>query len=663
MTSTVTRTATTLATALAAVIAAAPAAAAQGHAGARAMRPDTLRYVVLNHGRDAGDLVVARSRDSLVRRFVFVDRNRGTRLEARYRLGADGRTVSGESRPVLADGTAGAPTESFEITGDSARFTSLAAGQPQTRTIKVEPGDWVGIRAQSPWEIAALAKMLLARPGATGRLQPGGVALRATVVGRATAKLGGRNVPLRLVMIWAGTATTPNGVWIDDTGELFSGDVAWFIPVRRGGEQALPALRAVEIRYRNAQAEEMEPKVRQRTAADIVIRNGDVFDADRGVMMPRTTVVVRGDRIAAVGPAGTVAEPAGATVIDATGKTVMPGMWEMHFHTQLETQSTGALLQLARGITTARDLAADPDVVTSLRDRSNKGLLAAPRYVLGGFMVGPERWAGPGGAVISNEADAIRWVATYDSLGYKQIKIYNLVHPDIVPVIVEEAHKRGMRVSGHIPRGLSVPAAVLLGFDEVQHAAFLFSTFFQDSLYVPRMRAYSQVAAIVAPNFDVDSREMSDLIAFLRDHHTVLDGTFSVWIGGGSAGVGAAATDQARNDAAYLRLLTRLHDAGVPLVAGTDQGTSATYHRELELYQQAGIPAPEVLQIATIRSAEVMREDRDYGSLTAGKVADIIVVDGHPDVNVSDLDKVETVLRAGRVYRAADLVRAVTGQP
>ena len=73
------------------------------------------------------------------------------------------------------------------------------------------------------------------------------------------------------------------------------------------------------------------------------------------------------------------------------------------------------------------------------------------------------------------------WVAKYDSMGYKQIKLYNVIHPDLVPTIAEEAHKRGMRLSGHIPRGLSVPAAIALGFDEIQHAAFLFSTFYEDS--------------------------------------------------------------------------------------------------------------------------------------------------------------------------------------
>jgi len=78
-----------------------------------------------------------------------------------------------------------------------------------------------------------------------------------------------------------------------------------------------------------------------------------------------------------------------------------------------------------------------------------------------------------------------------------------------------------MRLSGHIPRGLSVPAAILLGFDEINHAAFLFSTFYQDSLYVPKMRAYSAVASAVAPNIDVEGAPMTELIKFLKAHNTV----------------------------------------------------------------------------------------------------------------------------------------------
>ena len=218
-------------------------------------------------------------------------------------------------------------------------------------------------------------------------------------------------------------------------------------------------------------------------------------------------------------------------------------------------------------------------------------------------------------------------------------------------------------MSGHVPRGLSVPAAVLLGYDEINHAAFLFSNFFQDSLYVPTMRPYSGVAFVVAPNFNVDGQPMSDLIAFLRDHKTVIDGTFNLWVNAPvPVAANAAVTEGERRDAAYMRLITRLHDAGVTLVPGTDNPSSSTFHRELELYQRAGIPAPEVLQIATIGSARVMKQDKEFGSLAVGKVADISIVNGKPATNVSDLSKVETVIRGGRVYKVADLNATVTGR-
>lgn len=664
-------------TRLLAMALAVPSAAPLASLAAQQPAHDSTRYVVLNHGRPAGDLTVSRRGNSLVVRYVFTDRNRGTRLEHRYRLGAAGAIVAGESRPVLADGRSGEPTERFEIAGDSVHFTTTAAAAPAGRgtlapsaplsaSAKIEPGTIVGLRSITPWEMARTATFLLAQKSRSGHLLVSGAAPRAEraeVISHAMAATSHGAVPVRLVMVHDGTNTTPLGLWLDDKGVLFAGDVQWFIPVREGGERSLNALRGVEIKYRNAQGERISAAVRTKINSTLVIGNGNVFDADRGVMLPRTTVVVKDGRIVAMGPAASVATPSGATVIDATGKTVMPGLWEMHYHLQLNSQSAGSLTSLAQGITTARDMASDLDVAVSHRDRERKGLLASPRFILAGFMEGPTRWAGPTSVLVSTEAEARAWVARYDSLGYKQIKLYNVVHPDLVPTIAEEAHKRGMRLSGHVPRGLSVKAAVELGFDEIQHAAFLFSNFFQDSLYLPQMRAYSAVATAVAPTFDVDGQPMSDLIAFLRDHKTVIDGTFSIWIGGNAALVGAGgSTDQQKADAAYLRLITRLHDAGVTLVAGTDQGGSTSYHRELALYEQAGIPAAEVLQLATIGSARVMQEDAEYGSLAVGKVADIVIVNGAPAVHVSELSKVETVIRGGRVYSVAELRSAVTGR-
>ena len=104
-----------------------------------------------------------------------------------------------------------------------------------------------------------------------------------------------------------------------------------------------------------------------------------------------------------------------------------------------------------------------------------------------------------------------------------------------------------------------------------------------------------------------------------------------------------------------MRLLKRLYDAGITLVPGTDAFGSTTFDTELELYEKAGIPAAAVLQIATIISARVMKDDADYGSVSVGKVADLFIVNGRPAEHVSDMRKVEQVIRAGRLYEVHEL--------
>ena len=614
---------------------------------------DSTVYPVLNHDRSAGSMVVTRHGDTVTVRYVFTDRNRGTRVHWRY-IVRDGRTVFAELRPVLADDQLADPTSRIEIVGDSVRRWS-----PATSTAERVQSDAYYVMGWTPYDQAAIAKRAL-HQGRHAIKLPNGVTLTAAVLKETTVSTSRGKERVRLVSMDRGVGASPQLIWLDAHDDLFATEVSWFITVKPGAEVALPALRKIETAYRDAQAEALNARLVKRTNGAIAIKNGDLFDSERGVMQPRTTVVIRGDRIAAVGPADSVAIPADATVIDADGKTIMPGMWEMHGHMQLTSENSGSPMQLSYGITTARDLASDIDVATSQRDRAQAGRIAAPRAVLAGFIEGPGKWAGPTAVLVRTEDEARQWVARYDSMGYKQIKLYNLVHPDLVPTIAAEAHKRGMRLSGHMPRGLTVPSAIRLGFDEVNHAAFLFSTFYQDSLYVPTMRAYSAVASAVAANIDVDGPAMSDLIAVLKRNNTVIDGTFSVWITSAGTGIAQAvgagvASDVQKADANYLRLIKRLFDAGVTLVPGTDAFGSTSYDTELELYEKAGIPAATVLQIATLVPARVMKEDKDYGSIAVGKVADIAIVNGKPAEHVSDVRKVEQVIRGGRLYDAHDL--------
>ena len=608
---------------------------------------DSSRWVVTNHGRPAGEMVATTRDDSLVVRFVFRDRNRGTRIETRYRRSDSGALLGGESRPILGGGEVGQPSESFSVVGDT-----VVVGNSRTG---LKPGAWVGLRNSTPWETAAMARHLLGRPGRVAPLVPVGD-VRAAVIADTIVRLRGRPLRARLVMMDRGGSAPPVGVWLDGPGDLLANEVQWFIQVREDATSLLPVLRRIELAWRNREGERVSARARRSTQPMVAFTDATIFDADAGVARANQTIVIDGARIIGLGPSASTPVPAGATTIDARGKTILPGMWDMHGHLQVSNQTHGSLIQLTQGITTVRDLAADEDVATSQRDRERKGMLASPRLILAGFLEGPLAWAGPTEALTATEAGARAWVAHYDSLGYKQIKLYNVLHPDLVPTIATEAKRRGMKLSGHIPRGMSVRAAVSLGFDEIQHAAFLLSDFFPDSLYLPSMRAYSAVATAVAPSFDVDGPGMKALIAFLAQRKTVIDGTFNLWIGGGASIVGAGgSTDQQRADSTYLKLITRLFEAGVPLLAGTDNSTGATYRRELEMYVRAGIPIPRVLQIATIDAARFMGEDREYGSLQVGKVADLVVIDGDPLARFSDLARVETVVRGGRVYRVGDL--------
>jgi hypothetical protein len=201
------------------------------------------------------------------------------------------------------------------------------------------------------------------------------------------------------------------------------------------------------------------------------------------------------------------------------------------------------------------------------------------------------------------------------------------------------------------------------------------------------MRAYSDVAATVAPTFDVDAPQVTELISFLRERGTVVDGTFNIWqdrtrpVGDGldavfgptiawmpplmrrsmSAGSFNSPEIAARAQAAsanYRRMLKRLYDAGVTLVPGTDNVPGLSFHGELEVYERSGIPAASVLQIATIVPARVMKDDKEYGSIAPGKVADLAIVAGRPAERITDLRRTERVTRAGRVYDSKALYEA-----
>jgi imidazolonepropionase-like amidohydrolase len=256
-------------------------------------------------------------------------------------------------------------------------------------------------------------------------------------------------------------------------------------------------------------------------------------------------------------------------------------------------------------------------------------------------------------------------------------------------VLIEEAHKNGMRISGHIPAFMTAEQVVRMGFDEIQHANMLFLNFLADRVQDTRTPARFTAVAQHGAEVDPASERVQAFLRLLKERGVVLDPTVAIFesmFAGRPGATDPAYTaiahrlppqlrrgllggglpvpegmDQRYRDAhrMMLRMVKAAYDAGIPIVAGTDGFAGFTLHRELELYAEAGIPAPRVLQLATLGAARVAKRDADLGSIAPGKLADVILVDGGPAAKISDIRRVVTVVKDGTVYDPAALYQAI----
>ena len=674
--------------ALPATAAALPSEAAPAEAAA----PGQIdRWQILIQGNPAGEMTrrveaaAGGGPATEVWTYTFNDRGRGPKLETRLVLGDDGLPVSVET--TGHDYLKVPVEERFSRTiaegGGRARWKSSSE---EGDTELDEPAFYLSYDSAAP-EIGLLARAL--RADADGRiaLLPAG---EAVLAGTETLEVSAGGERRRLTRVAVGAlGLTPISVWLEEDGSFFGTAGGWFSTVPAGWEGAIETLREAEERADQAWAAGLAERLAHRPEGPLALVGAAVFDPRTGEVLPGRTVVVEGERIAAVGPDGEVAVPEGATRIDASGKTVLPGLWDMHTH----LSDVDGLLQLAAGVTSVRDLANDVDQVTALREAWDSGEALGPRVILGGFLDGPGPFAGPSKALVSTEEEALSWIERYHELGYEQIKVYSSLDPALLPAIAKAAHERGMRLSGHVPQGLTAAEAVALGFDELQHVNFLFLNFWGDEAIDTRTPARFTEVAARAAGVDLASEEVARFVKLLAERQIEVDPTVAVFEemflgrpGQDSPSYRAVADrlpPKARRDhlggglqppegmegtyrESYRRMVEMvgvLHRAGVPLLAGTDDLAGFTLHRELELYAEAGIPAPEVLRIATLAAAEVTGRADRLGTVEPGKLADLIVVAGNPAEDISDIRNVELTIKGGTLYKAAELYEAVGIRP
>jgi imidazolonepropionase-like amidohydrolase len=479
-------------------------------------------------------------------------------------------------------------------------------------------------------------------------------------------------------------------LWMDGRGNLAAlvtrdAEFDHFEAIRQGYESALEQFVSAAARDAVASLGETARAMPGRLSGTFAVVGATLIDGTNRPPIPNATVLVRDGRIAAAGPARSVRIPGGVARIDAAGKFIIPGLWDMHAHFE---QVEWGPIYLAAGVTTVRDAGNEFEFIAAVRDRIKAGEGLGPRLLLAGIVDGD----GPsaiGVTRVNSPEDAVRWVRKYHDAGFEQIKIYSSMKPDNVKAVAREAHRLGMTVTGHVPNGMTIYDGVEAGMDQVSHITYSFQALFPANFDFRKATPEERMAAL--QDVDPAGEQGRRLIAFLKEHGTVLDDTVVLYelnshpdnvpvstfepgvanvapeLREQFAGTGvppARAPYAALNFRKSLDWVGILHRAGIPLVAGTDQAVPGySVDRELELYVQAGFTPLEAIQAATIVPARAMKRDSDSGTVEPGKRADFDILDRNPLQDIHNIRAVHRVVAGGVLYDPAPLWKAAGFTP
>jgi len=640
-------------------------------AGAAQARDDLVQI----HGNAAGTQTITAENGITAADYRYNDRGRGDLIQARWRLDANGLPLSYEAKGN--DYWKVEFSERFERDGQGLARWKNRIEEGETRAAGFY------LPANPPPEfMGVLTRALLKAPGRRLRLLPAG---EAWLEDAADVDAAGRKLTLYRI---SGIEFTPVPVWLDDKGETAGVIDDWFEVLEAPLLPALAALQRAQQAADQAWHARLARQQTHRPEGALLIRNARLFDPVSLSVRTGMSVLVRGERIVRVEPDADLQAPAGAEVIVADGRLLMPGLWDVHQH----FSGVDGVFDLIAGVTSGRDMANDNGPMLARVQRFDAGTELGPRVMLAGIIEGIGPLAGPTDVRVDTADKARAAVDWYADHGYAQVKIYSSFSPALVATVADRAHERGLRVSGHVPAFTYARAFVEAGADEIQHLNFILLNFFPDVKDTRTRERYTVLADRLA-QFDIDDGRFNEFVGFLRGHQTVLDPTLVV-MEGLFSGEPARAAPALRpvvqrfptvvkrrqlsgavavppgKEAVYaqalpglLRMFKRLHEGGVTIMPGSDGFAGYSLHRELELYAQAGIANAEVLRLATLVPARVLGVEKDRGTIAPGKLADMILVDGDPLKDIGDIRRVHRTIKGGRVYDPAALEQALGMSP
>ncbi|HWS99776.1 MAG TPA: amidohydrolase family protein [Pyrinomonadaceae bacterium] len=440
----------------------------------------------------------------------------------------------------------------------------------------------------------------------------------------------------------------------------------------------------------------------------VALQHVRVIDGTGAPPLEDQTIVISGGKVQSVAPSAGAKVPADARVLDLTGYTVLPGLVGMHNHMFFPMGGSPPMysnmgssfprLYLALGVTTVRTTGSvAPYTDLELKRLIDSGRLLGPKmHVTAPYLEGPGAFT-PVMRQLTGPDDARRMVNYWADSGATSFKAYMNITRDELRAVVEEAHKRGLKVTGHLC-SIGYREAAEIGIDNLEHGLFADSEFVADKK--PDQCPPGGAVGASLLQLDLNGPAAQATIRTLVEKKVAITSTLPVFEAAGApvapSGIGAAsallnprvmsvmsADARARYLGARARIppggdfLTLLRkamaferafvQAGGLLIAGLDPtgngGVVAGFGdlREVELLVEAGFTPLEAIKIASLNGAKFLGEDARIGSVAAGKQADLMVVKGNPAANISDIEKVEIVFKDGVGYDSEKLIQSVQG--
>lgn len=644
----------------------------------------TVRHTVLFQDHVGGSQVTTVRADGVtVVEMSYRDNGRGPDLKEQIKTGPDGSLIDYR---VSGTSTFGAPVnETFSRKGNAVQWRSLADRGKQNIA-----GPAIYVPVENTFEAyAVIARAIDKQPDKRLTALPGGE-LRIEKLTEVELTRTGQTLPVALYAV-TGIYTEPAFIWLTNDAEqrFFAVVYAGYLRVIEAGWEQ----QAGELEQRQQQAEaamlnDLQRRLSHRFTGPVLFRNVRVFDSKNARLGAMSDVYVHDGKIAAIYQPSSQPRAAG-TIVEGNGKVLMPALFDMHTH----ESPWNLVLQIAAGVTTSRDMAADNATLARVRADVDAGRIPGPRIIPCGFIEGESPFSARGGFVVKSleEAkDAVDWYAQH---GFHQIKIYNSFKPEWLEPTTRYAHSRGLRVSGHVPAFMRAEQAVLAGYDEIQHINQVLLNFFVQPATDTRTLARFYLIAEQTHMLDLQSPQVADFIKLLKQHGTVIDTTLTAFEGMLTQKQGemnpsyVAAADHVpaairrgwrtnsmdvtdKNAKTYRASFARLleftnlmYREGIPFVAGTDDIAGFTLQRELELYVKAGIPAAEALRIATWNGAKYTGTLDRFGSIEQGKSADLLLIDGDPTIDITAIRKVNLVMKEGVAYYPNEVFEAIGVKP